>query len=61
VDRLTVGEELAAMRHDPEMVELDDRRRFGWGRLRQVCDPTSIKIQSSHGKLSNFSLGAVYM
>jgi hypothetical protein len=28
VDRLTVGEELAAMRHDPETAELDDRRRF---------------------------------
>ena len=29
VDRLTVGEELAATRHDPETAELGDRRRFG--------------------------------
>jgi hypothetical protein len=29
VDRLTVGEELTAMRHNPEAAELDDRRRFG--------------------------------
>ena len=49
------------MRHDPETAELDDRRRFGWGRLRQVCDPTSVKIQNNHGKLSDFSPGVVYM
>ena len=29
VDRLTVGEEFAAMRYDAEVAELDDRRRFG--------------------------------
>jgi hypothetical protein len=27
--QLAVSEKLAAMRHDPEMAELDDRRRFG--------------------------------
>ena len=29
MDRPTVGEELAAMRQDPETAKLDDRRRFG--------------------------------
>jgi hypothetical protein len=61
VDRPTVGEELAAIRHDPETAELDDRRRFGWGRLRQVCDPTSVRIQNSHGNLSDLSPGVAYM
>jgi hypothetical protein len=28
LDRQAVGEQLAAVRHDPEMAELDDRRRF---------------------------------
>jgi hypothetical protein len=43
------------------VAELDDRRRLGSGRLRQAWDPTSVKIQTSHRKLSDSSLGAVYM
>jgi hypothetical protein len=37
VDRPTLGEKLAAMRHDPEAAELDDRRRFG-RKIHRVAD-----------------------
>jgi hypothetical protein len=37
-------------------------RTIDWvGRDRQACDPTSVKIQKSHGQLSDLSPGAVYM